>query len=181
MRQPSPDTVLLGLLAAQPRHGYQLLEVFHDPAQLGQVWNMSTSQLYAVLKRLEGQGLIAGVPVQPPDAPTRIEYHLTDAGRACLDAWLHDPQPTASIRRVRIEFLSRLYIARLLGVPTAPIVRAQKAACEDQLAALLEQQAAAAPGIGFLALEFMIAQLRTVLQWIDRCEIVPAPRKQESP
>lgn len=177
--QPSPDAVLLGLLANRPSHGYQLLEVFHDPAQLGQVWNMSTSQLYAVLKRLEGKGLITGVPVQPPDAPTRIEYRLTDAGRACLDAWLHELRPTASIRRVRVDFLSRLYIARLLGVPTAAIVQAQRAACEDQLAELLGQQATAAPGIGFLALEFMIAQLRTVLQWIDRCEVVPAFREKE--
>ena len=56
MSQLTPDETLLGLLAAQTRHGYELQECFRDPAQLGEVWNLSTSQLYAVLKRLEQQG-----------------------------------------------------------------------------------------------------------------------------
>ncbi|HML21324.1 MAG TPA: PadR family transcriptional regulator [Aggregatilinea sp.] len=179
MNQPTPEPVLLGLLAVQPCHGYQLLEVFHDPDELGRVWNMSTSQLYAVLKRLEQQEFITGVPVQVPDAPTRTEYHLTEAGRDALDLWLHDSRPSASVRRVRIEFLSRLYIARLLNIPTIPIVRAQKAACEHQLKMLQVQEEQALPGVGYLALEFMIAQLHAVLQWIDRCEVVPLVRPEE--
>jgi len=89
-------------------------------------------------------------------------------------------QPSASVRRVRVEFLSRLYVARALNLPEAPIVHAQKAACEQQLKGLLLQQQEAAPGIGFLAGEFMISQLRAVLQWIDRCAIVPLdPPEQE--
>ncbi len=179
MNQPTPDHVLLGLLAVQPCHGYQLLEVFHNPDELGRVWNMSTSQLYAVLKRLEQQEFITGVPVQSPDAPTRTEYHLTEAGRDALDLWLRESQPSASVRQVRIEFLSRLYTARLLGIPTIPIVRAQKAACQHQLKLLLVQQEQAQPGVSFLALEFMIAQLHAVLQWIDRCEVVPLVPPEE--
>jgi hypothetical protein len=29
------------------------------------------------------------------------------------------------------------------------------------------------PGVGYLALDLVIAQLDAVLQWIDRCELVP--------
>jgi DNA-binding PadR family transcriptional regulator len=173
MNQPTPDHVILGLLAVQPCHGYQLLELFADPNELGRVWRMSTSQLYVVLKRLEQQGLIAGREVESADAPTRTEYHLTEAGRDSLNLWLNDKQPSASIRRVRVEFLSRLYIARLLNIPTAPIVRYQKAACQLQQKILLAQQEEAQPGIGLMALEFMVAQLKAVLAWIDRCEMVP--------
>lgn len=179
MAQLTPDNTLLGLLAAQARHGYQLLDAFRDPSQLGEVWNLSTSQLYAVLKRLAAQGLIAGQEIASADAPTRTEYRLTESGIAQLQLWLQDEYPSPSIRHVRVEFLSRLYIARLLNIPTIPIVRRQKMACRQQRAELLQQRALIAPGVGFLALELVIAQLDAVLVWIDRCELVPKDIEEE--
>lgn len=173
MSQLTPDETLLGLLAAEARHGYQLLEVFNNPAQLGRVWRLSTSQLYAVLKRLATQGLIVGQEITSSDAPTRTEYVLTGVGYQRLEHWLHEAQPPASIRRVRVEFLSRLYIARLLNVPTIPIVQRQKAVCEAELHATTKLLEQAVPGIEYLALDLMIAQLQAVLEWIDRCELVP--------
>jgi DNA-binding PadR family transcriptional regulator len=172
MEQPNPENVILGLLAVRPCHGYQLLEYFHDPRGLGRVWMMSTSQLYVVLKRLRQQGFITGRAVESPDAPTRTEYRLTEVGQDSLVIWLHDKQPSASVRHIRVAFLSRLYIAHLLGVPTPPIVSAQKAACQLQLKILRAQRNEAEPDIGLLALEFMITQLEAVLQWIDRCELL---------
>ncbi len=99
----TPDETLLGLLAARSQHGYQLLDTFRNPDQLGLVWNLGTSQLYAVLKRLESQGLIAGQQVDSPDAPPRTDYALSEAGRARLTAWLYDAQPSSSIRRVVVS------------------------------------------------------------------------------
>jgi DNA-binding PadR family transcriptional regulator len=172
MTQLTPDETLLGLLATTNQHGYQLLECFRDPAQLGEVWNLSTSQLYAVLKRLAAQGLIVGREIDSADAPTRTEYQLTKAGTARLQAWLHDEHPSASIRKIRVEFLSRLYIARLLKLPIKPIVEHQKAACLHMRAELVEQCELIRPGIGLLALELVIAQLDAVLHWIDRPELI---------
>lgn len=169
----TPDETILGLLAANARHGYELLECFRDPAQLGEVWNLSTSQLYAVLKRLDQQGLIAGRQIQSDSAPTRTEYCLSDAGIERLKSWLDEPQPSASIRRVRVDFLSRLYVARLLNVPTMPIVQRQKFACQTMREELVIQRGQSKPGIGYLALDLVIAQLDAVLLWIDRCELVP--------
>jgi DNA-binding PadR family transcriptional regulator len=173
MGQLIPDETLLGLLAGRARHGYELLECFRDPAQLGRVWNLSTSQLYAVLKRLETQGLTIGQEMTCVDAPTRTEYSLTEAGQARLEAWLSEPCPSASIHRVRVEFLSRLYIARLLNMPTVDIVERQKAVCLAKHAELVEQRTQAAPGIEILTLDLVIAQLVVILQWLDRCELVP--------
>jgi DNA-binding PadR family transcriptional regulator len=175
----TPDETILGLLAADARHGYQLLECFRDPAQLGEVWSLSTSQIYAVLKRLERDGLIVGCQVESENAPTRTEYELTAEGMRTLRTWLSEPHPSASIRHVRVEFLSRLYIARLLNVPTIPIVRVQKAACQQQLDDLLMAREKSKPGIGYLSLELVIAQLSAVLQWIDRCELVPKDQRED--
>src|SRR5829696_303518 len=101
MNVPTPDETLLGLLAAEARHGYQLIECFRDPAQLGNVWVLSTSQLYAVLKRLASQNLIIGATITSPDAPARTEYRLTPAGIQRLEHWLTETDPSASVHRVR--------------------------------------------------------------------------------
>lgn len=178
MSSLTPDETILGLLAAQAKHGYQLLACFADTDELGRVWDLSTSQLYAVLKRLESQGFILGREVEAENAPTRTEYSLTSSGEERLEKWLYDDNPSASIRRVRVEFLSRLYVARLLNLPTLPIVRCQKAACHREQAELFELRQQAAPGVGFLALELHIAQLKAVLQWIDRCEVAPKEGKE---
>lgn len=172
MTSLTPDNTLLGLLAAQAAHGYQLIHCFRDPAHLGEVWNLSVSQLYAVLKRLEQQRLITGQQVETPDAPPRIEYTLTTAGWQRLECWLDIDPPSASVRAVRVEFLSRLYIARLLNRPTGPIVRRQKAACHNHLLQVGDLRAHAQPGIGLLALELRASQLEAILKWIDRCELV---------
>jgi DNA-binding PadR family transcriptional regulator len=174
MKQLTPDETLLGLLAAGASHGYDLLECFRNPAQLGRVWNLSTSQLYAVLKRLESQGFTVGHEVSMPDAPTRTEYTLTDRGRERVALWLDEPCPPASVQRVRVEFLSRLYVARVLNIPTADIVRHQKEMCSAKLAELIAEREDAAIGIETLTLDLVIAQQTAILQWLDRCELVPA-------
>ncbi len=172
MSSLTPDETILGLLAVQARHGYELLECFRSSHQLGRVWNLSTSQIYAVLKRLEREGWIVGHEVVPENAPTRTEYALTERGQKRLLTWLNEPDPPASIRRIRVEFLSRLYVARQLNTPTEPIVRHQREACRRKYLELMAERDNAEPGIDFLALELHISQLEAVLQWIERCELI---------
>src|SRR5215813_3938038 len=173
MSSLTPDETILGLLAVRARHGYELLDCFRDPTQLGEVWRLSTSQLYAVLKRLEAQGLTEGREVAVPDAPTRTEYVLTRQGEDRLWAWLHEAHPSPSVHRVRVEFLSRLYVARLLDIPTVPIVARQKAASLENKRELTACLEATEPGIGRLTLELVVAQADVILQWLDRCELTP--------
>ena len=77
MQRPVPDEVLLGLIKAQPAHGYELQDRFKSKSDLGRIWTMSTSQLYAVLKRLGDEGLILGKKVAVKDAPSRNEVELS--------------------------------------------------------------------------------------------------------
>ncbi|MBC8098561.1 MAG: helix-turn-helix transcriptional regulator [Armatimonadetes bacterium] len=168
----TPDDTLLGLLAVQPRHGYQLLECFQRADQLGRLWTMSTSQLYAVLKRLEREAYITGHEVVSDSAPSRTEYHLTPSGQARLQRWLYDTPLSPSIRRIRVEFLSRLFIAQQLQLPTTDIVRRQREGCERKHAELLVERTQAVPGIDQLALDFQINQLEAVVQWLERCALL---------
>ncbi len=167
----TPDMVILGLLKYKPQHGYELLASFHDPDQLGRVWKISTSQIYNVLKRLEQQQYIIGQVVESDNSPARIEYHITDLGNAQLIAWLNEPHPSASVRKVRVEFISRLHIARLLHHPISPIIEAQQRACEDELLRLQAEHTHPPMGTYSLITDFMLGQLQAILAWLPLCKI----------
>ncbi len=173
MSRLTPDEVLLGLLKARPSHGYELLERFRSPAHLRRIWNMSTSQLYAVLKRLEREGAITGRELPQPDAPPRTEYALTSLGEDRLAAWLADPEPPTSIHRIRVLFLSRLYIATLLDQPTEGLIARQLAVCEAQRKAMQGKAARPASSVEALTLEFVIGQLDAAIAWLHNIEAHP--------
>ena len=164
---PTPDETILGLLCIQPMHGYELLRRFQSRAELGVVWRLSASQLYAVLKRLADGGWIAGQHVTTPLAPERTEYSATARGRERLLAWLAEPDPSPSVRTVRVEFVSRLIVARFLHLPTDDMICAQRAACASRLDDLRESLRNASGPNERLSLELVIAQTAAVLDWID--------------
>ncbi len=164
-----PDETILGLLAARPRHGYELLDYFRADQTLGRLWTLSTSQLYAVLKRLEREGWISGHEVVTDNAPPRTEYTLTVAGEARLQAWLDQTPLSASIRRIRVDCLSRLFIAQQLKLPTTPIIDRQYQVCSQKVVALIAQRDQAMPGMDRVTLDFQTSQLEAALLWLDRC------------
>ncbi len=169
MAKLTPEPVFLGLLEAQTSYGYHLLDQFRSTEQLGRIWNLSSSQLYAILKRLEREELIEGREESRPDAPMRTVYWLTDSGREHLYQWLNDADPSPSTRYIRTEFLSRLYIAELLGQPSGAIIDAQRAACERHRDSLVSQQVHPVGRIAGLALDLRRRELDLILDWLDTC------------
>lgn len=163
---PTPDDLILAMLAAEPQHGYHLLEAFHDPARLGHIWYMSSAQIYAVLKRLEREGWIAGEDIESSSGPTRTEYRITPAGRTRLRDWLHEPDLTASIRRVRVDFLSRVYAARLLNEPVEPLAARQAAACAAERTRLAGILDATTSEFARTALTLQIVQMEAAMIWL---------------
>lgn len=156
---------------ATPQHGYQLLETFQNPSALGRVWKLSTSQLYAVLKRLHERGFIRGEEALSADAPPRTVYHITLSGQAHMQAWLDEARPSPSVRRVRVECLSRLYVARLLDVSIPDILQHQKTTCEHKYQQLIAQRQPNDSSTGSLALELEIAQMEAILGWITQMQM----------
>lgn len=167
MRPPVPDDLILGLLAFRHQHGYELLAHFQAPAELGRVWTMSRSQVYAVLKRLELQGMVRGRPVAGQAAPDRVEYAVTAGGRRQLESWLLETEPSASVRSIRVEFISKLYVAERLGRSLDPIIARQEAACLNRLRELEKARQSAASATERRSLDFVMGQLRAAITWLD--------------
>ena len=106
----SPEMVLLGLLFRKAGHGYDLhRKVVTD---LGQVWHLSQSQAYAILKRLETRGDISTREIPQEKLPPRQELHITAHGRRTFLAWLDTPSG-GSTRAIRMEFVTRLYFLNM--------------------------------------------------------------------
>ncbi len=52
------DISILGFLVTEPMHGYELHKQVTDLSGFGIVWNIKIGKLYAMLNRLEKDGLI---------------------------------------------------------------------------------------------------------------------------
>ncbi len=165
------ELALLGFLRQEPRHGYAIYQALSAPAGLGQVWQIKLSQLYALLGKLEEAGYLAAT-IEPQDnKPPRKNYHLTDAGRTAYLTWVQNP--VLHGRSLRLEFLVKLYFARLEGPDaTAHLLAAQRAQCRQWLAAGQEiAQAEEARGrrYSLLVHQFRLGQIQAMLAWLDQC------------
>ncbi len=81
----SLDHILLGLLQ-KPLSGYDLKAIFDRSLQY--FWPAELSQIYRILKRLEGAGLLRSKMQVSKKGPDRRVYKLTPAGRQSLGEWL---------------------------------------------------------------------------------------------
>jgi DNA-binding PadR family transcriptional regulator len=83
--------VLAELAIEGERSGYDLAKSIRKA--IGHVWSPARSQLYAVLPRLERDGLARSRAVTQASRPDKRVYRITKAGRRALDEWLALVEP----------------------------------------------------------------------------------------
>jgi len=81
-KKGSAELLVLSLLEAQPRHGYDISKLIE--VRSGGVLSFHVTSLYPLLHRLENQGWIAGKWVEKADQRRRRYYRLTAEGRRVL-------------------------------------------------------------------------------------------------
>ncbi len=168
----SPEYALLGLLARQPAHGYELHQRL--ASDLGQVWHISLSQTYNILNRLEAQGFIAGALQEQARLPGRRRFRLTAAGRRRFEAWLH-ALTGSSVRAIRVEFTTRLYFAASISRDLArDLIDAQVAETRRGLERLQHLLAELPDDKAFnrIGLELRVRQLASIVDWLNQCREV---------
>jgi PadR family transcriptional regulator AphA len=163
---------LLGLLLERPAHGYDLSRRFSPTSALGDVIHLRASHLYALLARMERDGLIAGEMQDAGNHPRRRVYRLTDAGREAVERWIDEP--VSHPRDMRLDFPLKLYIARGFDPRRAEgLIARQRAVFEDYIARLeAEEKPADTPDdAAFLDLMRLgrIGRARAALEWLDHC------------
>jgi DNA-binding PadR family transcriptional regulator len=168
----SPEYAVLGFLAQQPAHGYDLHQRLLS--ELGQVWHIGQSQLYNLLKRLEAQGDIVAALQEQSRLPDRRVFHLTGQGRARFEKWMETPTGS-SVRAIRVEFITRLYFARLQNPDLAArLILVQMDETRLGLERLRRKLENLPPEQLFnrLGLELRVRQLNSVLDWLEESRTI---------
>ena len=153
---------LLGLLAEQPRTGYELTRLFDD--SLLNVWPASHSQIYPELAKLAADGLIRQTASGPRGKKV---YSITQGGMDEIRAWLRT-EPDHSTRNP--SFL-RVFFLWLMEPEDAIAFLEREELVHDaklrEFEAMAEQPIRDAPGGGAfrLALDWGVRYEREMLEW----------------
>ena len=104
---------ILGLLAEEPLHGYEVKQRFEE--MLGGTWEVNIGSVYQALQRLERDGLVATTGDRGDRG--RQAYLTTEAGVSALNEWLEDPDSQPQLLRedlyVKLLLLGRHRNGRL--------------------------------------------------------------------
>src|SRR5690242_6385996 len=87
--------VILGLLDARPRTGYEIKRTVDGSTRF--FWAASYGQIYPELRKLRAAGLVESER-DDAGARKRTVHRLTPAGREALRAWLAEPAATTEYR-----------------------------------------------------------------------------------
>ena len=113
--------VIIGMLAARPRSGYEIKQVVDHSTRF--FWAASYGQIYPELKRLEREGLIEGADA-PQGARARTVYELTAEGRRAARGWIARPP---EVFELRDEGLLKLFFAGVTDPDRGPAVARERA------------------------------------------------------
>jgi DNA-binding PadR family transcriptional regulator len=159
--------VLLGLLEAEPRYGYELKVVFEQ--FLGGTWQLNIGQIYTTLGKLEAEGLVAAQVVPQDSSPDRKVYEITEAGRDALAGWAGTVE--SGPVRLREELFLKVAVLSLSDSRRArALIHEQRIAHLATLAGLADLQAGAPHPATELLLEAAMLRLEADLRWLDLAE-----------
>lgn len=162
-RNPA-EYVVLGALSRGPSHGYDLFRFLTE--DLGSIWSLGLSQVYALLGRLEADGLVSHQRIARGRRPDRKTFQLTEAGRETFRHWVETP--VAHVRDIRLEFLAKLHFARLAGRGAETrLKRAQRRVCREKAKELRQGLRKARTGVERQAGQLRLVMVEAILAWLD--------------
>jgi PadR family transcriptional regulator, regulatory protein AphA len=123
--------VILGMLAARPRSGYEIKQLVDSSARF--FWTASYGQIYPELKKLEQAGLITGDDTST-GARQRTTFKLTTAGKCAAREWIGSPP---EVLESRDEGLLKLFFAGAIEPERAAEIARERAAISREKAAQL--------------------------------------------
>ena len=183
---------LLALLAQQPRHGYELHDLFE--IAIGGHWEVNSGQIYSSLDRLARDGLVEEEAIEKGGGPDKRVWAVTDDGRAALADWFQSPVPREY--RLRDEFYLKLMLAIVTrtGNPRR-VLQVQRRELLQELHDLIARRDAANPRqdlARILLMDSAIMHTDAELRWLEMVEArldeireqpiqLPPPRRRGRP
>src|SRR5918996_4408848 len=142
MELSATGKVILGMLAARPRSGYEIKQLVDSSARY--FWAASYGQIYPELKKLEKAGLITADD-SSTGARQRTTFNLTAGGRRAAREWIRKPP---EVLETRDEGLLKLFFAYSIDPKRAAEIARERAEISRQKAAQLRAIAEATDEAG---------------------------------
>jgi DNA-binding PadR family transcriptional regulator len=180
---------LLGLLAQQPRYGYELRAAFTALAGGRENWEVAPAQIYTTLNRMLKSGLIQVKETADGDSSERQFFTITTTGMDELNQWFASEERTSPVQDT---FYLKLMVARDLPfVETASLIQTQRTSAYRELHRITRQRSELDPRTDLariLLMDKAIMHLEADLRWLDMIEarleeinLQPAPEPELRP
>ena len=163
------EYVLLGALFSDPKHGYEIIQFLESA--LESTWQVSTSQLYLLLKRLEHNGLLESNIQEQEIRPSKRVFSLTSKGKKAFLGWLGSP--VENIRDLRIEFLAKIFFLHSFSLKGGnDLVNAQIACLEEIKTKLQKKNERESDSFRKLVFESKLMAVESWQRWLQK-EVKP--------
>ena len=161
---------LLGLLAQQPRYGYELRAAFTALAGGRENWEVTPAQIYTTLGRMHASGLIREDNADGSSSDRRC-YTITDAGMKELRNWFAEDERS---QPQQDGFYLKLMLSRDLPfIETSHLLQVQRAGLYRDLHRVTRAREDLDPHSDMariLLMDKAIMHLEADLRWLDMIE-----------
>ncbi len=170
-RQQDPltmDFILLGIIQQKPTHAYDLYRTLTGSEELKTLWTFRQSRLYAVLDKIEKNGLISTSIDQESSLPVRKICTLTAEGESVFENWLHNP--VEHMNEIRSDFLGKLYFLKDRPEPERKaVIEAQIYSCRKWQESIEKKLKQHPEPDDFLHIvySFRAEFIRSTLHWLE--------------
>jgi DNA-binding PadR family transcriptional regulator len=115
----------LGILYADPSHGFAVAARLQPETEVGRIWSMSRALTYRALEQLQQRDLVRTAGEEPGIAGgNRTIFRVTRAGRLSFRRWVNTP--VVHLRDLRSELLLKLVLAAECGLDVRDMLESQR-------------------------------------------------------
>ena len=163
----SPEYALLGILMTGPKHGYEMHSYFSS--HMDQFWRLSMSQIYALLKRMEKNGVVISKSEWQNNRPPKKIFSITQTGKESFLNWVYSP--VNHVRNLRIEFMAKLFFIKELKLKrVTDIIDKQIAILRETLHLLQHPKEKTMDEFQKALHSFKISQATSAIEWLKECK-----------
>ena len=163
IRNPAEYPVL-GILLGGPLHGYEMCRRLGEG--IGSIWRLGKSQIYALLAKLEREGLVIHERVGQDNLPAKNIFSLTPEGGEVVKEWLE--QPVHHIRDMRLEFLTKLWFARQASPDRERLlIEKQLGVCREKAKVLERLKESCGNQVEALSIDFRVTVIKATVSWLE--------------
>jgi len=145
---------------------------------MSQFWDLSMSQVYALLKRMEHDTMVVSQEKRQKTRPPKKIFTLTPQGKDTFLQWL--VTPVDHVRDMRIEFMAKLFFIKKLCQKECPaFLDSQIAVLEEKVQGIERSKETSADEFQAILYSFKASQATAALEWLRRCKASLLPHNKQ--